>query len=172
MIIYHQAFDLYHTVYRMVQLLSYFKRKDYVELDRLRIWDYYLLFPNKISNITLKREEKDIKALIKNLIVRDSNPYEEIQDDRKMFEKIKPYQLTAIKSLASYGIINKDYLGTNRITTISTEKLEEYLSKLELLSPQEGNAMKLLTSHFYQMSLYGAGGLKERTKLLESKYDA
>ena len=83
MIIYHQAFDLYHTVYRMVQLLSYFKRKDYVELDRLRIWDYYLLFPNKISNITLKREEKDIKALIKNLIVRDSNPYEEIQDDRK-----------------------------------------------------------------------------------------
>lgn len=172
MIIYHQAFDLYHTLYRMIQLLGYFRRSEYIEIDRLRIWDYYLLFPNKLSNIKLKRDEKDIKTLINAFIVRVDNPYEEVIDDRKMFEKIKPYQMTAIKSLASYGIVNKDYLSTNRITSIDIEVIKSYLSKLEKLSKQEENTIKLLTSHFYQMSLYGEYGLKDRSKLLESKYDA
>lgn len=172
MIIYHQAFDLYHTVYRMIQLLGYFKRNDYIEVDRLRIWDYYLLFPNKLSTIKLKKDEKDIRTIIHNYIDRNDNPYEKILDSRKMFEKIKPYQMTAIKSLASYGIINKDYLSSNRITNINKDVLEKYMIKLEPLNSQEHNTLKLLTSHFYQISLYGENGLKERTKLLESKYDA
>jgi len=156
----------------MIQLLGYFRRSEYIEIDRLRIWDYYLLFPNKLSNIKLKRDEKDIKTLINAFIVRADNPYEEVMDDRKMFEKIKPYQMTAIKSLASYGIVNKDYLSTNRITSIDIEVIKSYLTKLEKLSKQEENTIKLLTSHFYQMSLYGEYGLKDRSKLLESKYDA
>ena len=172
MIIYHQAFDLYHTVYRMIQLLGYFRRGDYIEIDRLRIWDYYLLFPNKLAKIRLKRDEKDIKTLISSLILRANNPYEEVMDDRKMFEKIKPYQMTAIKCLASYGIVNKNYVTTNRITSISNDLLKDYMVKLEKLSKQEENTVKLLTSHFYQMSLYGDYGLKNRSKLLESKYDA
>jgi len=172
MIIYHQAFDLYHTVYRMIQLLSYFKRSEYIEVDRLRIWDYYLLFPNKVKNIKLKRTEKDISELVKSLITKEENPYEEILDDRKMFEKIKPYQMTAIKSLASYGLINKDYLSSNRITIISEIKVKSYIEKLKKLESQELNTIKLLTSHFYQISLFGEYGLKHRSKLLESKYDA
>lgn len=172
MIIYHHAFDLYHTVYRMIQLLGYFKRSDYIEIDRLRIWDYYLLFPNKLAKIKLKIDEKDIRKLINNYIEKQGNPYEEVLDDKKMFEKIKPYQMSAIKSLASYGIINKDYLPTNRITTISDQILVNYLKKLEPLSIQERNTIRLLTSHFYQIPLYGENGLKDRSKLLESKYDA
>lgn len=172
MIIYHQAFDLYHTVYRMMQLLAYFSRDKYVEVDRLKIWDYYLLFPNKLQNIRLKRSESDVKQLIKEYITKVDNPYEEVIDDRKMFERIKPYQMTAIKSLASYGIINKDYLSTNKISTIDINILNKYISKLEKLNPQEENTIKLLTSHFYQISMFGKDGLKARTKLLESRYDA
>lgn len=172
MIVYHHAFDLYHSVYRFLQILTYFNRNEYVEIERLRIWDFYLLFPDKISNIKLKKEEKDIKDIIKLYIKKDDNPYELLLDNRKMFEKIKPYQLGALKCLASYGIIDKNYLTTNRVTIISKDVLVNYTSKFEPLSPKESNAIHLLTSHFYLMSLYGVNGLKERTKLLESKYDA
>ncbi len=172
MIVYQQAFDLYHTVYRMLKLLAYFKRDDYVEIDRLRIWDYYLLFPNKMDTIKLKREENDIKQIIKTYILTKQNPYEQILNDRKMFEKIKPYQMTAIKCLASYGIINKDYLSLNRITTISKNIFDKYSEDFKHLKPYEENTIKLLTSHFYQIPLNGAYGLKHRTNLLESKYDA
>lgn len=172
MIVYQKAFDLYHTVYRMIKLLAHFKGDGLIEIDRLRIWDYYLLYPNKMQNIRLKQTEKDVKIVIRDFISSKENPYENVLNDRKMFEKIKPYQMTAIKCLASYGIINKDYLSENRISNISKNIFNEYADDFKNLSIQEENAIKLLTSHFYQMSLFGLDGLKNRTGLLESKYDA
>lgn len=172
MIIYHPAFDLYHSVYRILQILTYFNRGDYVEVDRLRIWDFYLLFPEKVNTIKLKQSEKDIRLLIRNYISPENNPYDLLIDNRKMFEKIRPYQFTAIKCLASYGIIDKDYLSTNKVTIISKDLLANYIEKFEPLTSKETNVIHLLTSHFYLMSMYGEDGLKARTKLLESKYDA
>lgn len=172
MIVYQKAFDLYHTVYRMIKLLAHFKQDGLIEIDRLRIWDYYLLYPNKMDKIRLKRNEKDIKKLIRNFILTKDNPYEMVINDRKMFEKIKPYQMAAIKCLASYGIINKDYLQENRISNINKDIFADYSEDFKKLSDQEENAIKLLTSHFYQISLFGGDGLKSRTGLLESKYDA
>ena len=90
MIVYHQAFDLYHTVYRMLHILTHFDKEESVEIDRLRIWDFYLLFPNKLHIVKLKRNEEDVKKLIKQYIPRKENPYELFIDNRKMFEKIKP----------------------------------------------------------------------------------
>ncbi|WP_278717349.1 MULTISPECIES: ABC-three component system middle component 5 [Bacteroides] len=170
MIIYHPAFDLYHTVYRMLQLLIHLKSYETIEVERLRIWDFYMLFPEKISTIKLKREEKDIKDLIRTFIPPKNNPYEKVYDNRKMFEKIKPYQMAALKSLASYGIINKDYLVNNHISPLANLSENQFLCIGEL-SSREKNAMALLTSHFYQMSLFGANGLKDRSGLMEYKYD-
>ena len=71
MIVYQKSFDLYHTVYRMIKLLAHFKEDGVIEIDRLRIWDYYLLHPNKMQEIKLKREEKDIIIIIiKQFITR------------------------------------------------------------------------------------------------------
>jgi hypothetical protein len=174
MIVYHPAFDLYHCVYRILQILTHFKRKEkqYVEIDRLRIWDYYLLFPDQIHNIKLKQDENDIKKLIKFYIPQENNPYNEVADNRKMFEKIKPYQLTAVKCLASYGVINKEFLNENRVVILSSNLLESYVSRSEPLSIRERNIIGLMTSHFNEMSMFGPAGLKARTKLLESRYDA
>ena len=71
MIVYQKAYDLYHTVYRMIKLLAHFKQDGLIEIDRLRIWDYYLLYPNKMKTIRLKREEQDVKNIIKNYIVKE-----------------------------------------------------------------------------------------------------
>tara|TARA_B110000003_G_C16570162_1_gene503970 strand:+ start:250 stop:771 length:522 start_codon:yes stop_codon:yes gene_type:complete len=172
MIVYQKSFDLYHTVYRMIKLLAHFKEDGVIEIDRLRIWDYYLLYPNKMQEIKLKREEKDVKTIIKQFITRPENSYEKVMNDRKVFEKIKPYQMTAIKCLASYGIINKNYLNNNKITSISKEIFDKYSDDFKTLSVQEENTIKLLTSHFYNMPLVGVNGLKSKTQLLESKYDA
>lgn len=172
MIVYHPAFDLYHCVYRILQLLIKLNEEDYIEVDRLRIWDFYLLFPDKIHSIKLKQTEKDIRDLMSRFIPKKQNPYEILIDERKMFEKIRIYQFTAIKCLASYGIINKDFLADNRVKAVSLDKVRKYLAKLEPLSNSQQNLVNLLTTHFYKMPMYGPNGLKSRTQLLESKYDA
>ncbi|MCT4142353.1 ABC-three component system middle component 5 [Elizabethkingia anophelis] len=172
MIVYQPSFDLYHTIFRLINILGYFDRDESIEIERLRIWDYYLLFPNKLKNIRLKQDERDIRGMINSFILKNENPYEQILNDRKMFEKIRPYQMSALKYLASIGLINNDYLNNNRITKVSRSILVQLSDITDELTIQEKNTIKLLTSHFYYVPLYGTDGLKDRTNLLESKYDA
>ena len=172
MIIYNQAYDLYHTVFRFLQFLNRFDTESIIEIDRLRIWDFYLLFPNKIYEIRLKRDESDIRKIRNKYIKKTNNPYDEIYENRKVFEKIKPYQLAALNCIASYGIIKKETLSLNRVMISDKGILEKYIEELGELSAKEKNIVSLLTSHFYLMSMFGADGLKNRTNLLESRYDA
>lgn len=167
MLVYHSAFDMYHCVYRMIQLLSNLKH-DFVELERLRIWDYYLAFPNEMAKIKFERDNKDIK----NLFPDKYNPYEVVLDGKIIFEKMKPYQLVAIKTLASHGLIDKNYLSENRVTKIEEKFSKNILEQFEPLSDRENNIIKIMTTYFYNMPLYGEKGLKDRTNLLEYRYDA
>lgn len=167
MLVYHSAFDMYHCVYRLIQLLSNLK-EEYVELERLRMWDYYLAFPNEMTKIRYERGNNDIQ----NLFPKKENPYEIVLDGKIIFEKMKPYQLTAIKTLASYGLVKKDYLTENRITKIDKTLFEDILKNYEPLSDRESNIIKIMTTYFYNMPLYGEKGFKDRTNLLEFRYDA
>jgi hypothetical protein len=172
MIVYNQALDLYHTIYRFLQFLNRFESGVLIEVERLRIWDFYLLFPSKIHDIRLKQNESDIRKIRKEFIKDVNNPYERISEDRKIFEKIKPYQLAALNCIASYGIIDKALLNQQRISIIQKDILNEFVKNFEELSPKEKNVIALMTSHYFQLSLFGSDGLKNRTNLMESKYDA
>lgn len=172
MIVYNQAFDLYHTIFRFLQFLNRFENGSLIEIERIRIWDFYLLFPSKIHDIRLKQSESDIRKLRKEFFKDSNNPYEKIHEDRKVFEKIKPYQLAALNCIASYGIIDKALINQQRIGIVNKEILTEFVENFEELSPKEKNVITLMTSHFYQVSLFGSDGLKCRTNLIESKYDA
>ena len=110
MILYNNAFDLYHTIFRMLHLLSKIEEDKVIEIDRIRIWDYYLLFTNEIFNIKPTKNKKEYNQLLKKLNIKKNNPYQQIYDQRKTLEKIKPYQLSALNCLASYNIIDKEYL--------------------------------------------------------------
>jgi hypothetical protein len=172
MIVYNQAFDLYHTIFRFLHFLDRFENGDLLEIERIRIWDFYLLFPSKIHSIRLKQKESDIRKIRKDFIKDSDNPYEKITEDRKIFEKLKPYQLAALNCIASYGIIDKSLLNQSRVSIINKKILVEFVKTFDGISAKERNVISLMTSHFNQISLFGSDGLKNRTNLMESKYDA
>ncbi len=172
MILYNNAFDLYHTIFRMLHLLNRIESSKKIEVDKIRIWDYYLLFPNEIFKIKPKRHEKDFKNLLKQITVDSKNPYQTVRDERKTLEKIKSYQLSALNCLASYNLIDKEALLIDQIKIISKELLFEYSKSVGELSAREKNIISIVTSNFYDISLFGKDGLKERSNLLESKYDS
>lgn len=172
MIVYNQAFDLYHTIFRILHFLNKFENGAKIEIERIRIWDFYLLFPSKIHEIRLKQTESDIRKLRKEFIKGSNNPYEKIYENRKVFEKIKPYQLAAINCIASYGIIDKSSINQQRVKILNKEILTEFVNNFDELTPKEKNVIALMTSHFNQISLFGTDGLKNRTSLMESRYDA
>jgi hypothetical protein len=156
----------------MLHFLNKFENGSLIEVERIRIWDFYLLFPSKIHEIRLKQNESDIRKIRKEFIKDSRNPYDRTTENRKIFEKIKPYQLAALNCIASYEIIDKAFLNQQRISIVNKLILNEFVKNFEELSPKERNVIALMTSHFNQISLFGTDGLKNRTNLMESKYDA
>ena len=172
MIVYNPAYDLYYTIFRLLHFLDRFDQGAIIEVERLRIWDFYLLFPNKISTIKLKKNESYLRKISREFIGESNSPYEKITEFRKIFEKIKPYQLAALNCIASYGIIDKSVLNQQRISIVNKTILDEFVKKCEEISSKEKKIISFMTTHFNQVSLFGTDGLKSRTDLMESKYDA
>lgn len=171
MIFYNQAFDLYHTIYRLLIILKEFEEQTEIEVDRIRIWDFYLLFPSKIHNINIKKLDSDLKQLRNRFVKNDHNPYENFTHERKIFEKLRPYQLAALNCLVSYNILDREKLLSNIVSINSKKILKDYSADIVSISNTEKNIITLMTKHFYQISLFGNDGLKARTNLIESKYD-
>lgn len=167
MLVYHPAFDLYNCIFRMLQLLSYSK-EDEIHIDKLRIWDFYATFPNLVRDMSFP---SDLKHLKNNIFKEKNNPYEEITDQKQIFERMKTYQLSAIKCLASYGFVDSKLLSKNKVKKTGKEIPLALLEKLNDLANQKGNVIKLVTSDLVNLPLFGDKGWKARTGLLEFKYD-
>jgi hypothetical protein len=167
MLVYHPAFDLYNCIFRLLQLLSYSK-EDEIHIDKLRIWDFYLTFPNLVREMSFP---SDLIHLKEEVFKDKINPYEEITDQKQIFERMKMYQISAIKCLASYGFVDSNLISKNIIKKTGKEIPEALLKKLNDLGNQKGNVIKLLTSDLVSLPFFGEKGLKARTGLLEFKYD-
>lgn len=78
MLIYNQAFDIYHTMFRLMLLTKYIN--SVVEIEKLRILDFYLTFPGEL------RHFKSYKgfAKYKNKILKSNNEYENLIDRKSV----------------------------------------------------------------------------------------
>ena len=166
MLIYHPAFDIYNCVFRILQLLSHMKQEE-VEVDRLRIWDFYLTFPNEARNISYPATLSELKSIFKKKV---PNPYEDLIDAKRIIERMKSYQLSALKCIASYGLIDSTLLAKNLVRRTNKEIPFELSNKLNDLTIEKQNVIKLIVG-FWELPLYGKYGLKDRTGLIEFKYD-
>jgi hypothetical protein len=167
MLVYHPAFDIYNCIFRMLQLLSYTKEEE-IAFDKLRIWDFYLTFPSQVSEISFPA---DLKHLKEKIFRDESNPYEELSDPKGIFDRMQPYQLSAVKCLASYGFVDSRQLAKNKVKKTGKQIPEELLAQLNNPSVKNKNTIKLVTSDFVNLPLLGKEGLKARTRLLDFKYD-
>ena len=166
MLDYHPAFDLYHCVFMLLQILEHMKRQD-VEVDRLRIWDFYLTFPNEARKISFPQDLKELKRVFRS---KDPNPYEDLIDARKILLRMKSYQEAALKCLASYDMIDTEELNRGIVKRTDKAIPTDIYKKLTELNTEQENVLKLVQG-FNQLPLFGKSGLKDRTGLIDFKYD-
>lgn len=167
MLIYHPALDFNHTIFRILQLLHHMKM-DKVEIERIQIWDFYYVFPSQIQhNFQFTKETTKLKKIFS----LPQNPYEDIQNSQKVFSQMKELQNMAIKSLASKGIISIDSLDQGIVQLIPEKLPKSLVEGLKEVSLSQQNVIKLITSPFNDLPMYGNAGFKRRTGLIEFKYD-
>lgn len=166
MLVYNKAYDLYHTMFRILQITE--KSTGTLEIDKLRILDFYLAFPVELLEIRsfsgFRKYEKYLNA--------EKNSYERIIDRKRLFFKMESIQISAIKALISYGLIDPNEYKEGIVKRTETVISETLKARINEANGENHNLITLITGPLASMNLYGHLGLKERTNLIEFKYDA
>ncbi len=172
MITYNPAFDLYHAIFRMAQIVDKLNEGESFEIERVRIWDYYLLFPDKVHTVTVRREEQNLRDYRSNFLKAENNPYEYKGNNRKLFEWMKSVQLSALNCMVSCGMLDKERYMQGRVCVADRDMLNAFLHETGGITNRERNVLAFMSLLSRHLPLTGMYGLKARTQLMESKYDA
>jgi hypothetical protein len=156
MLIYHPAFDNYHCIVRLIKILNNIPIHKY-SYDRIRIYDYYLLFPNELRKVTLPTPWGSYKN------IKPENKYNKVQNSQETFKRLYGYQSLAFKALSSYNIIDNQLLKEDVILRTDVP----YPDMLSLDSI-EIRLIEFFNSYANKISLKE---LKERTKLMQFRHE-
>ena len=165
MLTYHPAFDLYNAIFRFLRLLDPMNNRT-LELERLRILDFYLLFPFLLRDIQFPASALAYKKHFK----RSPSDYENISDPKRLFMRLEPYQLAALQSLAAYSLIDKDLFKDAKIKRTSAV-LPPDLQAAITSRNTDSIEIQLLSGPLADIDLYGKSGLKSKSDLFEYRYD-
>lgn len=166
MLIYHPAHDPYHAAFRLLRLLEALPRSSY-KLERIRILDFYLLFPEQLQDVKLPSEARRYRRDIPPGVT----PYNRIEDPQRIFAQIEPFQQEALRLLAAKGLIDVVGLARGDVRRTNTPIPGALADRVVAANLQAGTVFKLLTGPLAIIDLYGKSGLKARTDLFEYRYD-
>lgn len=168
MINYHPVGDHYHCCFRLLFIMSIYPKAN-IEWDKLKIMDFYFLFPHLIKNVQLPRISKEHKAGFNAI----PEPYETLGNPKRLYFTLNDVQENAIRALTSRGIIERELFLDKSIVEIGDKKFITFLSENFRIERQDKNSwIDSFISVFASIDLLGPSGLKQRTGIAEFRYDA
>lgn len=167
MLSYDKSFDPLHTSLRMLRILEALPAEQH-PTELVRILDFYLAFPHKISEIRVPRALLSLKKRF----VRPANPYIFLGDSFFQFSRMKVIQETAFRLLSGRGLISVEVLAKGYATRTDVPLSEKLQNLIKELNEGQADLLGVLTDELAQIPLLGVGGLKDRTGLIDFRYDA
>lgn len=167
MLIYHPAFDAYHCVFRMLVITGALPT---LEFAKLRILDYYVCFPAEVASIQLPQEHAEIRKVAKSV----KNEYRGPVSATRTFRDMEPIQHASARLLAASGVFDSQRLELGTVSRTDRTLPEDLLRAQVSQSASNGPAETVNHYVLHQLStlpLSGPGGLKQRTGLMEYRYD-
>ena len=164
MLIYHPAFDAYHCVYRMTILTQAVRELEY---SKLRILDFYLCFPSEIANIELPNDLQMIRPIAKKAANKFRGPVSAL----RTFHDIEHIQNSATRLLAASDVFDTKKLEEGIISRTSRALPKEFSRTASDSSNPTGTLIDFVLTQLSTLPLQGNGGLKQRSRLMEYRYD-
>ncbi len=166
MLIYHPALDPSHCIFRILCL-----SKDIDEpralVDLIKLLDFYILFPHTLSNMSLPREALGVKKNFKFI----KEPYETLPASAHLMFQLSSIQDQAIKLLIAKGLLNQEAQSSEYIA-LNKDKLPDSITALiDDSAFRKEQWYQDLTKIVAQIPLKGKSGLKNRSGLMEYRYD-
>lgn len=167
MLIYHPAFDASHCVYRLLAILIGVKGNS-VSWDVLRVLDYFYLFPSQLKKIepwpTSIREYR-------NKVKKIPDQFEDISNSARLFFDLREFQRSAILELVAKDIVDKDGFERGEINLKKDVLPNEFIDFVLSDEFVKGEAYEVISRALPEVEFNGASGLKNRSGLMEYRYD-
>ncbi len=166
MILYHPLKDANHCIYRMLSILV--KSPSEISLERLRVIDFYHIFPHLLASISpWPNDIKEYKKYTKNI----PPSFESIPDKRRLFFELYEIQKQAISTLVSKSILDKEGAESG-LARLNKKNIPEIIvSTIEADEYNNSEIFEVLTKGLTVTSWAGRNGFKDRSGLMEFKYD-
>ncbi|HWW49420.1 MAG TPA: ABC-three component system middle component 5 [Xanthobacteraceae bacterium] len=167
---YNEAFDPYHAVFRFVRLHLACDISRRLPFDTLRILDFYLLFPFRLQAMKFFSIDTGWRRISKSY--EDQAPYGTFPDDNTIFSRMEPFQRAAASCLVHSGHLAFDAWDLNEVQ-FTTEMLPAAIMlRCSELNTGMKDVVDILCQIKARYPLGGRDGLKDRTRLLEYRYDS
>lgn len=164
MLIYHPAYDAYHCIFRLLTLMEGIKS---VEVAKIRILDFFLIFPAEVSKIRLSPAQIGTKKLARSL----ANVYHGPISTTQVFRDMEHIQIAAINALAASNIINVERLSQGFVERTSAS-IPDAINQIVIAKDISVNPLiNFIITELSSIPLLGIDGLKHRTGLMEYRYD-
>lgn len=164
MLIYHPAYDAYHSLFRQLIVIDSLQS---IDLAKLRILDFFLVFPAEIRSIRLPREQMAARKVAEQRV----NPYHGPVNSKKTFQDMEQIHVAALRALAASNLIEKDKLDSGLAERSSTELPSDMLDMIALSKKRDPEMIDFILFGLGKMETQGVNGLKDRSGLLEYRYD-
>jgi hypothetical protein len=150
----------------MLSILSNIDEEN-IEFSKLRIIDFFFVFPHLVSEITFPRSSSasGLKKMAKSFMPT----YEILPEKKRLFSEMGDFQIQAIQILKAKGIVKVD-----EREAISLGQELFYPKLVELISSSRFTNEKFyyeLSTTLSDIPLLGDKGIKNRTGLMEYRYD-
>ena len=166
MILYHPLKDANHCIYRILSILV--KSPSEISLERLRVIDFYHIFPHLLASISpWPSDIKEYKKYTKNI----PPSFESIPDKRRLFYELSAIHKQSILTLVSKGILDKDNVKSGIAKLNKKNISEKILTTIENDEYNNSKIFEVLTKGLTVTSWTGRNGFKDRSGLMEFIYD-
>ncbi len=163
MLVYHPAFDIYHGIFRAILLLEKTPSRS-MPVDTLRIVDLYFLFPYLLADLDFP---KGAGAKGRKLAGTRSR-FNTLPSPRVFLTQVKGLHSLVTAALAGQEMISIEDL---REGTVSRTDKQVPAGLLDRATAQDNELANYLGSTIAAVPLLGKRGLKDRSNLMEFRYD-
>lgn len=163
MLVYHPAFDVYHGMFRAILLLESTPGKT-MPMDTLRIIDLYFVFPYLLSDLDFP---KGAGAKGRKLAGTRSR-FNTLPSPRAFLGQMKGLHMLIAAALAGREIVSANALKIGVLERTDTPIPEGLLSHA---NAEDFELAEYLGTKIATVPLLGKRGLKDRSSLMEFRYD-
>jgi hypothetical protein len=167
MLIYDPSLDPNHYIFRLLRIVSSIEGGE-IEVDKYRILDFYLLYPSALAKFRLPESSASNIKKAKKII---ENKYNLINSPNFHFRKIEDFQKAAMWHLALLGFLNKEKLETGILKRADKRLAGELEERVSINKSYLDEIESFILSGALELPLLGKNGLKDRSGLMEYKYD-